>query len=321
MPRKLWTIVFATLTLLAFGCSRSEVTTQATAPTASATLAATLPSSSSSKAQTRETSGPTAPAVISEDYEPPQVQEFTPFGATRVVVPVVTTKSATEGDNAEPTLRLLGFVNARGLKSLLSDDGALKVLSFNTENGRILAVEAPDVMVKQNGAEFQLTLFDEGGFHLPEAILSQDGFGVDGFPHGHEDALPGLPRFGENDQVHELPGFEKNGDQLPGIPGLPGFADEQAGEGIPGLPTSNLPGVPGFGGPEEIGVPPLPGFGNGEDNELPGVDGGEFPGLNGIGVPDFPGFDQETEGGLPGLPARAFPQEVEAADDSASAAE
>lgn len=312
MQPKSWTIVLTTLTILVCGCSDSPVTNVTRPITEPVTLSATP----TEKTPMAENAPPMAPLETPEAILPPQdliaafeheqLQAHNVGGGqlSNVVLPVI---SRQESDG-ETTLQLLGFVGAKGLETLLSEDGKLHVVGLgeSADGPHVLAVEAPQVTVQDGETTFDLSIFQQEGFHEPAEVFTKSrgtlagetitpGVGG-GFPGGmpgfNGGGFPGIG--GDQTGPGGMPGFDASG-----LPGLPRF-DPDEGEG-----TSGLVGVPGL--PKNgKGVPALPGLEDGSN--LPGLPDGEnleqVPGLPGGDAPSLPGLPggNGTEEGLHALP-------------------
>ncbi|MDA1055498.1 MAG: hypothetical protein O3C40_34290 [Planctomycetota bacterium] len=276
MPSRTWTIVTLTLTLLIFGCSDSE-NAKLVAPVQSGTVgvAAALPNRT---APGSSHPGPLSPNAgghealeIPAGFQPPELDipnDFPhSFGITEILVPVVRTNT----DNDANSVELLGFVDALGLKSLLSETTTLKVVRLADEASdvQVVAVEAPAIMVQRGDAQIELNLFELPGFHDPKTVLNVAGkkFGgqdvrglgathVPGFPFGGfgPDGLPELPPLPQPRAIEETPvvfprvNFDEN-------PVTPEGNFEQGRDGQRSAPPFALPELDG--GPE-AGLPQFP---------------------------------------------------------------
>ncbi|MBI2478592.1 MAG: hypothetical protein HYV60_08120 [Planctomycetia bacterium] len=273
MPSNTWTIICLTLTLLICGCSESDVA-QINAP-GTAAVSAALPSSAVADSNHASLLPPDAginqPLEIPHGFQPPEVDlpgaHPMLFGGGEILVPVVRFNS---GGNAEE-VQLLGFVDALGLKSLLSKTNTLKVvrLADDASDVQVVAIEAPAVTVQQGDTRSELNLFELPGFRNPTTVFDVAGkkFGgqdVCGLGAAH---VPSLP-FG---------GPGANGE--PNFPTLPGaHVLENAPVAFPGLHNGETPGDP-------VGA-----FGLDRTSE------------HSILPPELPGFDGGPKAGLPNLP-------------------
>ena len=219
MPSKTWTIVCLTLTLLICGCSDSDVAKVNAPGTVGVTAA--LPSHDVAEPNHMPLLPPDAginqPLDIPLGFQPPQIElpggHPMSFGGGEILVPVVRFDTGEDADSVQ----LIGFVNALGLKTLLSSTNSLKVVRVADEASdvEVVAVAAPAITVQQGDTKKELNLFELPGFRNPTTV-----FDVAGKKFGGQDvrslgaALPGV-HFGGPGASGEL-----NHPTLPGTNGL-----------------------------------------------------------------------------------------------------
>lgn len=338
MRSKSMTIVVTTLTLLAFGCSESSVrNAKRVVDQPASALNATLPTTAPRQpvVQQRPSTAPLKtpqatlpPMPFNEGIEGPgphlqSDQQFNGQGLSNVVLPVVKRQTTDDGT----TLQLLGFVSAKGLQSLLAEDGKLHVVGLgeSSDGAQIVAVEAPAVTLQDSEHEVDLSIFQQQGFHDVqqvfaasretlggEAITPGVGGGLPGAMPGLAGGMPGFPGGEGLPGGASFPGFPS--EAVNGLPGIPGFKTDGSPADLPGFPGANheggegIPGLPGVGGlpgrEANTEIPGLPNIDAGSGHPtIPGVGGGANPARLPSASPlsdDLPGFD-DGDVGIPGL--------------------
>ncbi|MEO8495386.1 MAG: hypothetical protein ABI614_09965 [Planctomycetota bacterium] len=220
MSSKRWTIIWLTLTLLILGCSDSEVAkVKAQGQPGAMGVAAALSNRTTAIANHEPTLPPDAGVAerleIPPAFQPPLADPSkiapVPCDVSQILLPVVGTGPAANADE----VRLLGFVDALGLKTLLSKANTLKFVRLSDAAGdmQVVAVVAPVVTVQQGTAQIELNLFQLPGFHDPTTVMDVAGKSFGG------QAIRGLGPVQDPNVPLGLPGM----DGEPKLPPLPGF--------------------------------------------------------------------------------------------------